>query len=237
MQPRKIMSRRRANMLEAFEASTKMEGETGQEEDSNLFSGTGSPAAAHGPGKRLPGVVMLLGTLALGFLIGRLSAPAGTVTAGPASEEEPGTLPWLAEREGEEGAAGAPLTVVPAPEIAEPSPSSAEGETTTMALGTASPGNAGLMDPANRVTLRVIYYAEDEEDRAWETHDYLVDQGLPVGSPVRTGRIIVLLVGAASGAGELEGLKGRLRTLPGPHNESGAFKGAYVVNIDSYIER
>lgn len=237
------MSRRRSNMLEAFQASTAQAEEAEDGGGPDLFSGTRSRPFM-GPGSRLPGALLVFGTLVLGFLIGRFSAPSATVAAGPGEVNEPGALPWLADRATGGSGAAEPAVSGGSAEASEtgaplpPSPEeNADAGAEASAWGSTSPGNADLMATANRVTLRVIYYAEDEEDKAWLTHDYLVIQGLPVGSPVRTGRIIVLLVGAAPGAGELEGLKGRLRSLPGPNNEAGAFKGAYVVNIDSYIDR
>ncbi|MDP6519866.1 MAG: hypothetical protein QF411_08195 [Planctomycetota bacterium] len=246
------MSRRRSNMLEAFQATDSSSEQATKSSPADLFSG-GPALGEGGVGRRAPVIIMFLGTLALGFLLGRLSAPGATVLAGEEVDTAEGgrALSWLEER----GAGAGPevrdagardagaraaeqAALMGAMESAETSGvTSPAPAATTGADLPASPGNAGLWDMANRVTLRVIYYAEDEEQRAWETHDYLAQRGLPVGSPVRTGRIIVLLVGAAPGADGLNELKTSMRALEGPNRENGAFKGAYVVNIDSYLDR
>ena len=242
------MSRRRSNMLEAFQATASNQETADRTPVRDLFSksplgGGMGKGAGSGAGFRVPLAISFLGTLALGFLLGRLSAPGSTVIAGEDAGLATGVgedLAWLTEREaGSEGQAregqgssadSAAVAVNTREGVAAPADP-------VLPTGSPSPGDAAMFDLANRVTLRVIYYSQDEKERVWETHNYLVQRGLPVGRPVDVGRIIVLLVGAAPGAAGLAELKTRLRAMEGPNHEAGAFKGAYVVNIDSDVER
>lgn len=91
-------------------------------------------------------------------------------------------------------------------------------------------------------TVRAIYFADDREGkaRARSTYWYLRNSGLPVIAPIQKGDIVVICVGAElTRTGELEQIRDRLHSLPGPPPESepDAFESAYFVNINDQVQR
>lgn len=88
------------------------------------------------------------------------------------------------------------------------------------------------------ITLRVAAYGRSERNEvlAWETHDYLLEQRMPVVTPVRTAKNIFIFVGAARSVSELGTLEDRVRGLEGPKGGQ-PFGDAYPVNIKDYVQR
>ena len=96
-------------------------------------------------------------------------------------------------------------------------------------------------DPANRFTVRVIEFRNDERGKnlAWNCYYYLRDEGLPAITPLGQGSSIILYVGASSNTGELQKVAEYISGMRGPPPQSrpGEFDGAYLVNIEDQIER
>lgn len=88
------------------------------------------------------------------------------------------------------------------------------------------------------ITLRVAAYDRNErnEDLAWEVYDYLLEQRMPVVTPVKTAKNIFIFVGAARSVSELGTLEDRVRKLEGPKGGQ-PFGDAYPVNIKDYVQR
>lgn len=117
--------------------------------------------------------------------------------------------------------------------------------------GTAGDGSAAsdltaddlrFFDKSNRFTVRAIYYGNTPRgwQRALATYRYLRELGLPAVAPIDQGNELVLCVGAEPKREDrLSEYRSRLRALPGPppSSETGAFAGAYFVNIDDLVER
>ncbi len=126
----------------------------------------------------------------------------------------------------------------PAPEVTEPSPVPPPEEDADL-----TEDDRRFLDKSRSTyTVRAIYFANDREGkaRARSTYWYLRNAGLPVIAPVQKGDIVVICVGAEpTRTGELEQIRDRLHSLPGPPPESepGAFESAYFVNIDDQVER
>lgn len=99
-----------------------------------------------------------------------------------------------------------------------------------------------FLDPANRFTIRAIYFNEGPSGKARidATYHHLRAAGLPVISPITQGKMLILCVGAEPALNErLKDIQSKVRALAGPppQNEPGAFADAFAVNIDDYVER
>jgi hypothetical protein len=106
-------------------------------------------------------------------------------------------------------------------------------------MGTAV--DKAFMDPANRFTIRLIQYNNDEagQKRARETAEFLKKQAIPVVSPISLGKHVVLAADAKARTEDLAGLLKHLKTLAGPppQEKQTPFSSAYVVNIDDLVKR
>lgn len=244
------MTNRKRNMLEAFQASAR-EGQEGVPADPKA-GGAGGPFAETTqpsepepdpllePGTELPRVELrqVLGSVPLGklaaaqlaviviaFFLGWLAGGAGEVaaqeTSDPPRREETTVTPARPSSDAPPRKNGG--DVRPAN---EPKPRETPYD------------DAFFNQQRNTITLRVAAYAKTARNAelAWQTYDYLYDQGLPVVRPVKMVENIYLFVGAAPSSRDLDDLKSRLRTLPGP-NGGTPFKDAYAVNIDDYNVR
>lgn len=106
---------------------------------------------------------------------------------------------------------------------------------------TSTPGR-GLLDPANKYTVRLIQYEGGEANlaRARATAEHLREScDVPVHGPFSIGKALILCAGHAPRVADLEPLLKRVRPLPGPppQERSRPFASAYVVNIDDVVER
>lgn len=96
-----------------------------------------------------------------------------------------------------------------------------------------------LYDPSLRWTVVVVTYGNTttQQEYAWNTYDHLVASGFEAYPPLSRGDKIVVLAGAAPESEQLTGLQVRIRALDGWDGKSGAFKTAYVEQIDNLIDR
>lgn len=105
--------------------------------------------------------------------------------------------------------------------------------------GAAQPSAAsGLYDPANRLTVVCITYGNnrDREIQAAGVVRHLRELGIPAHDPVARGDKILVLVGAAPRAQDLDALAVRVRSQPDPSGQYG-FRDAYIERIDDLISR
>jgi hypothetical protein len=115
----------------------------------------------------------------------------------------------------------------------------AEQNSKIAANGTAH--ERAFMDKANKYTLRLIQYKNDEAGlkAARAACDVLLNrEGLPVVGPIVRGEILLVCAGYASKQPDLDSLRTYVRELRGVSNKNDKpFAGAYVVNIDDVIRR
>jgi hypothetical protein len=100
----------------------------------------------------------------------------------------------------------------------------------------------GLLDPANKYTVRLIQYEGSEENlaRARATAEHVREKcGVPVHGPFSIGKALILCAGHAPKVADLDPVLKRVRPLPGPppQEKSRPFASAYVVNIDDVVKR
>ncbi len=237
------MSKRKENMLEAFQASATGDVE-GRAQEPTYVGGPFAPPSAPpdeppGLGARerrsrvepdlaLAPVAMPFGSvtfliiqillLAGAFALGRLTTPQATL-AGPAGPGENPTDP------------GSPL-------VSE-TESSSEPEVTLppetqKKVDQLTDFDRAFRDPANRLTIQVIQYNIVDEWRrtlAWQAYDYLKDRGLPVVQPCKQGDNLFVYVGAARTKAELAQTLEIVRKTPRGPSSKDTFSDAYVVNI------
>jgi len=100
-----------------------------------------------------------------------------------------------------------------------------------------------FMDKENLVTLRVIYYDDDEQGqrRAYETAKHLEEMGFPVVNPIVKGDYVYVCVGAAPSKSDpdLMRYQRELQLVPGPkpYGKPGDYASAFYSNIDKLINR
>jgi hypothetical protein len=98
-------------------------------------------------------------------------------------------------------------------------------------------------DKANTVTLRVIYYGDDEQGqrRAYQTALHLEEMGFPVVNPIVKGGYVYVCVGAAPSKNDpdLMRYQRELQLVPGPkpYGKPGDYASAFPYNIDKLITR
>jgi len=103
----------------------------------------------------------------------------------------------------------------------------------------AAQNSSPLLDPSNVWTVVVITYsrsASAAEELAWATHDHLLEEGIPVFTPVEIGNKIVVLAGAAPRSSELNTLEERIGSLA-RDGRSNIYTGAYAERIEKFIDR
>ncbi len=237
------MTHRQKNLLEAFSASAAVEKAASAERDGATVGGPfapeSTPDAAEpefpsekpGLGETLlqpenrGGLLILLGLgLTLAFLAGRASK-GGTVAA---KDDEPSieeTRPASTAP-----TSGSP-TVVPIV--------SAEAANEPAAGRSLSAAELALADPTNRFTIKLCEYEVDrDEDLAWPNFNYLEDLGLPVAM-IQRGQRLFIVIGAAAQQAELDDQLAQAKSMAGPppRSKSAEFSDAYVVMIDSVLDR
>jgi hypothetical protein len=243
-------------MLEALTAS---------EEESSAASVrpalSGGPAAGSeglpGSTRIVVGTVLAVLVAAAAYWLGRQDA---TVEAGGGPADSAPLTPASGHAD-LETPSGNPSIQPEGASPDEPSPRSEAGDPAVAASGSAvetdqAPAGAGgaaaagdltvddrrFFEKSNRFTVRAIYYGNTPRGwlRALATYRYLRDLGLPAVAPIDQGNELVLCVGAEpTREGPLSEYRSRLRALPGPppSSETGAFAGAYFVNIDDLVDR
>ena len=236
-------------MLEAFKASSEEPASSTQEGAPSQPHTAPAPVARTKASGGLPDVApelfaVVLGVLVVGsFFLGRWSANTSvqassgesTLTSGAAEEpiffDAAAGLTKPEKREPE----------LPAVEVTKPQPVASERPAVSMS--SLEVNHKAFMDPANTMTIRVIYYADDDEGRekAFQTATYLGELGFPAMIPVRKGGNVFVFVGAAPKKDDADLLRIqrelRLVVGPPPSSNSGDFESAYVYPIDRAIQR
>jgi hypothetical protein len=225
------MANRGKNLLEAFShakgdgAPTEVKAppsrvESVSRSDTSLPGGDGVLSSI------APLVLGAVVLLALGFVLGRITAEPEGVQAGEPRTGEPGAgATWSAE---DRGARPAPMPVPPA--IVEP------------AGGGLSVPQQKLIDPANRFTTCAILYDDNDQNRqlASVTAGHLIQSGFTdtVAYPYDNGEraVIYVLVGMAPDYDTVAEQLVRLKQTNGPGGRRD-FESAYVVEIDALITR
>lgn len=255
------MGPRKKNMLEALAAS---EAESPQSPQSPLrprpsgasrASWPSPPAGLDRSTQLVLGCVVAALVLGAAYWLGRQNA---TVEAGPGPGD--GARDSVQER----AQSGTPSTSTRSPSAdalsrpsdeGDPAPATASNPDSEQnpgdplgenrdasAAGDLTADDLRFFEKSNRFTVRAIYYGNTPRGwmRALATYRYLRDLGLPAVAPIDQGNELVLCVGAeATREGRLSGFRSRLRALPGPppSSETGAFAGAYFINIDDLVDR
>jgi len=231
---------RQKNMLEAFQASShESPTESGGASQETSSASTVSRRAKPG----LPDVApelfaVIFSVLIIGsFFLGRWSA-TGTVQAAPertpASEEVVMTPAFM----GESDATPALMSEPVMEEVPAAKPVSEPGTMSLMEQHTSD-----FMNKENAVTLRVIYYGDDEQGqrRAYQTALHLEEMGFPVVNPIVKGDYVYVCVGAAASKNDQELMRYQreLQLVPGPkpYGKPGDYASAFPYNIDKLITR
>jgi hypothetical protein len=135
-----------------------------------------------------------------------------------------------------------PLPVPEQPARPAAQPQAQQSKPTAAAVTSADAGTAAeraLLDPNNRYTVKLAEYQKGRDDEiAAGTLQWLISQGLPAAAKYQGSRLF-LLVGAAPGQAELDGLRDRLKTMNGPPplHKPAEFHDAYISSIDRLITR
>jgi hypothetical protein len=204
------------NMLEIFRQAGKSPSAAAGSAGGPFVGGNGSDLPAPEPAGQPRGLVFVFALLiafVLGIATGRqLFAPkAASAGSGGEASTQRGDSPrdWLGETGIED---------------------SQEAD-----RGTVSP----LYDAALRYTVVVATYANTtiQQEYAWNTHDHLAAAGLEVFPPLSTGGKVVVLAGASRSSDDLKGLQARICSLDGWDGRTGAYKTAYIEQIDKLIDR
>ena len=230
-------------MLEAFQASSH---EDPPESGADSQETTPAPKAIRRANTGIPGVskelvVVLFCVLSVGtFFLGRITAGSSVQAAGEGAPLLEGvvTTPVAADIDRE---VSVPVSA-PAEEVsaaAQP----VEEVTELSPLSSMEKNTRDFMDKENTVTLRVIYYVNNEEGRekAYETARHLGEMGFPAVTPIRKGDYVYVCVGSAPSKSDSDLLtyQRELQLVPGPapYGKPGDYQSAYPYNIDKLIKR
>jgi len=234
---------RQKNMLEAFQASSH---------GSSPHSGADSQETTSPPNERpraqigLPDVspalfAVVFGVLIIGsFFLGRWSVGTNVQAAeGVTSAPEEVVMPQAPVDEHD---------VVPAP-MSDPAAEEVHAVLPVEAASEPASQNRmeqytrDFLDKANSVTLRVIYYDDDEQgrERAYQTARHLEGLRFPAVNPIRKGKYVYVCVGAAPSKSDdkLMEYQRQLQVVSGPkpYGKPGDYASAFVYNIDKLIKR
>jgi len=227
-------------MLEAFQASSH---ESPPESDGDSQETRSTSTVSRRPKSGLPDVApevfaVTFSVLIIGaFFLGRWSA-SGTVQAAPEMNPAPAevviTAAPMYEIDESPVATSDPVEeMVPAEEpVSEPS-----------SMNLMEQHTRDFQDKANAVTLRVIYYGDDEQGqrRAYQTALHLEEMGFPVVNPIVKGGYVYVCVGAAPSKNDpdLMRYQRELQLVPGPkpYGKPGDYASAFPYNIDKLITR
>jgi len=166
-------------------------------------------------------------TFALGFVVGKGSSRAAEAAENPAAS-------------GKSSLAASPLeSRRPGTAPGAPSEADAPGRATATPVpaGDATPRieESPLFDPQNLWTVVVAAYSNSSEDLAWATYEHLSDQELSVFPPIQSGKVLIVLVGAAPTSAELADTEAAVRALV--RDGQKAYDTAYRARIDKLIPR
>jgi len=227
-------------MLEAFQASSH---ESAPESDGASQETSSASTMSRRAKSGLPDVApelfaVIFSVLIIGsFFLGRWSA-SGTVQAAPEKAPSPEELVMTPASMDEPEEAPA---VVSEPVMEEGPAVEAVSETSTMSL--MEQHTRDFMNEANAVTLRVIYYGDDEQGqrRAYQTALHLEEMGFPVVTPIVKGDYVYVCVGSAPSKSDpdLMRYQRELQLVPGPkpYGKPGDYASAFPYNIDKLIKR
>jgi hypothetical protein len=236
-------------MLEAFKASSEEPVSSTEEGAPSQPASASAPAARAKARGGVPDVApelfaLVLGVLVVGsFFLGRWSvntsvqASSGESTLTSGAAEEPIFFDATAGGREPEERESEPQAV----EVIKPQP--VASERSAVSVSPLEVNHKAFMDPANTMTIRVIYYDDDDDGRekAFQTATYLGELGFPAMIPVRKGGNVFVFVGAAPKKDDPELLRIqrelRLVVGPPPSSNSGDFESAYVYPIDRVIQR
>jgi hypothetical protein len=237
-------------MLEAFKASSDEIDSSTEERAPSSPSSAPAPARRSKPSGGLPDVApelfaVVLGVLVVGsFFLGRWSVSTSVQAAGVKSTLSSGTSEAPASIDASRGSERSVPEAREAEVVMDVStPQPAREGRGGAPLSTLELNHEAFIDPANTMTIRVIYYTDDKDGqaKAFETATYLGDLGFPAMIPVRKGGHVFVCVGAAPKKDDPELLRIqrelRLVVGPPPSSNSGDFESAYVYNIDKLIQR
>jgi len=225
---------RKPNLLDAFQASAPEGKRAAPSRPAASAAGPFAQASAPKPtgNRRSLGaqmasdrlvqfaVVVCLVGVGIAYYVGRTSSrPDATQAAGETSQA------GLILRENPAGAAR--------------SPDPAEANAKAAALSTSEHDKA-FFAPANKFTVRVALYANDEAGKkaALADRDYLRAEGLPVVQPVVLKGNLVVCVGYAATMAELQQILDYVAKLSGPKGgRKNPYRSAYVDNISNVVAR
>ena len=237
-------------MLEAFKASSDEIDSSTEERAPSSPSSAPAPARRSKPSGGLPDVApelfaVVLGVLVVGsFFLGRWSVSTSVQAAGVKSTLSSGTSEAPASIDASRGSERSVPEAREAEVVMDVStPQPAREGRGGAPLSTLELNHEAFIDPANTMTIRVVYYTDDEDGqaKAFETATYLGELGFPAMIPVRKGGHVFVCVGAAPKKDdpELLRIQRELRLVEGPppSSNSGDFLTAYVYPIDRAIKR
>lgn len=249
------MAKRRANMLEAFQASA--EREAGEPRPGGGAPASqpvpppipeappaARPARGHVPDPGEVGLTLPIGAvpflllelvlLVLVFLMGYVTGSNRAGVGAPGPGEGSGTVeagtsgPYRLDRPERHSSPG---PVLPARE----DPAAPEDREAVRGRE-ATAADAAFLDRANKYTVTVFSADDNEfgEERAWAAYDHLASLGFEPVTPRRWKGLIILFVGAAPTTSELEAVRQRVREVVAADGRGRAFPDAYLDNIDKY---
>lgn len=196
-------------------------------------------------GVQLAGVLALVAVVAA-FLFGRDGTPA-EASGGEKAAESAAPAEW--DGVSNPALIPTPVTAPGAASGAASGPASNGDRAPRTGAGAATPpANASDHDKAfwnldNKYTVRVALYANDDGGlaKARAAVAYFLKHGYPAVQPIQSGDAasLIVCVGAAAKAKDLDPLLDELRELRGPPpvSKKPPFKSAYVDKIDSVLRR
>jgi hypothetical protein len=236
-------------MLEAFKASSEEPVSSTQEGAPSQPHSAPAPAKRSKAGGGLPDVApelfaVVLGVLVVGsFFLGRWSVGTSVQASSGVSDLSSETAEEPIFFEAARGAREPESRETELRPVEGSKPQPVAKERVDVSKSALEVNHEAFMDPANTMTIRVIYYTDDDDGRAkaFQTATYLGELGFPAMIPVRKGGHVFVCVGAAPKKDnpELLRIQRELRLVvgPPPSSNSGDFESAYVYNIDKLIKR
>lgn len=189
-------------------------------------------------GDRVVQLVLVLAVVAVGaaFLFKRGPSEAGSPSGTSSSAD-------IVQAAGADAATSSNPALIPVSGAGASSPAAAPARATPPS--SASEHDKAFYDVANKYTVRVAQYNNDDAGlkRARAAVAYLMKEGYPAVQPIRSGdgsdSALIVCVGAAAKAKDIEVLQKDLKQLRGPQAELKKlpFGDAYIVRIDDVLRR
>ncbi len=226
------------NLLEAFQASARVErlAATQASSPASKSGGPFAPAPADSGARpamalsigstwhldpRVRVAALLVGVALAAFFVGRATVSAAGARAPAASS----------------GTSAASLA---APSTARGSMSAAPAEVAAQTGSLpATAAERALFDPRNLYTVKLVEYTKGRDDKlAAQTLVWLQQQSMPAVAQFQGKRLYILL-GAGAEQKDLDGLLAQAKTMTGPPplSKPKEFHDAYVVAIDRLVKR